>query len=365
MTYKKNFFDIHSQIKNYEKNILNSIKKKVRKTDFVMGKEVNILEAKLKKKINANYCIAVSNGTSALELSLQAIDIKDGDEVITTSFSWISSASCILSVGAKPVLVDINYSDYNINPDKIEKKITKRTKAIIVVNLFGKIANFKKILKIAKKKKIKVIEDAAQSLGGKYNKKSSGILGDIGCTSFFPTKPLGCFGDGGAIFTNNKKVYQKLKSLRLNGKSGNKFKFVGTNSRLDTIQASILLEKMKYFDLERSERLRLAKVYIDELSQVCKTPEYINDYSNIYSVFTILVENRKKLIEKFLKEKLPFAIYYKKSLHEEPVFRKYKFKNKDFKNSIKISKKAISLPIYPGLKKSLQYKIISAIKSKN
>ena len=140
---------------------------------------------------------------------------------------------------------------------------------------------------------------------------------------------------------------------------------MGTNSRLDTIQASILLEKMKYFDLERSERLRLAKVYIDELSQVCKTPEYINDYSNIYSVFTILVENRKKLIEKFLKEKLPFAIYYKKSLHEEPVFRKYKFKNKDFKNSIKISKKAISLPIYPGLKKSLQYKIISAIKSKN
>lgn len=364
---KKNlfFFNISDQIKNYRENIISKIKKNLAKTNFIMGQEVFDLEKKLSKKFNSKYCVSVSNGTSALELSLIALGIGKGDEVITTSYSWISSASCILSVKAKPILVDINSNDFNINADLIEKNITKKTKAIIIVNLFGKIADFKKIKKIAKKHKLKLIEDAAQSLGAKYNGKFSGNLADISCTSFFPTKTLGCFGDGGAIFTNKKSIYSKLKSLRLNGKDNNKFKFVGTNSRLDTLQATILLEKLKYFDHETLARIKIAKKYINELSRYCKTPLLNSDYSNVYSVFTIIVKNRKKLISEFNKKQLPYSIYYKRSLHKEPIFKKFNFNDKNFYNSIQSSKNSISLPIYPGLKKSLQNKIISIIKSQN
>ena len=364
---KKNsfFFNISDQIKNYRGNIFSRIKKNLVKTNFIMGQEVFDLEKKLSKKFNSKYCVSVSNGTSALELSLIALGVGKGDEVLTTSYSWISSASCILSVGAKPVLIDINSHDFNINADLIENKITKKTKAIIVVNLFGKVADLKKIKKIANKYNLKLIEDAAQSLGGKYNGKFSGLSADISCTSFFPTKTLGCFGDGGAIFTNNKIISSKLKSLRLNGKDNNKFKIVGTNSRLDTLQATVLLEKLKYFDHETSERKKIAKKYINELSRYCKTPKFNDDYSNVYSVFTIIVKNRKKLILEFNKNKLPYAIYYKRSLHKEPMFKKFKFEDKNFHNSIQSSKNSISLPIYPGLKKSLQNKIISLIKSQN
>jgi UDP-2-acetamido-2-deoxy-ribo-hexuluronate aminotransferase len=357
------FFNISDQIKNYKKNLFSKIKKNIDRTNFIMGQEVFDFEKKLSKKINSRYCVSVSNGTSALELSLIALGVGKGDDVITTSYSWISSASCILSVGAKPILIDINSNDFNINANLIEKKITKKTKAIIIVNLFGKVADFTKIKSVANRYKLKLIEDAAQSLGAKYNGKFSGTLADISCTSFFPTKTLGCFGDGGAIFTNNKVIFSKLKSLRLNGKDNNKFKFVGTNSRLDTLQATILLEKLKYFDHETLERRKIAKKYINELSRYCKTPILSNDYLNVYSVFTIIVKNRKKLISEFNKNQIPYAIYYKKSLHKEPIFKKFNFKDKDFYNSIQSSKNSISLPIYPGLKKSLQNKIISIIKS--
>ena len=246
--------------------------------------------------------VCVSSGTDALLLALMALDIKKGDEVITTPFTWGSNSEMIKFVGAKPIYVDVNPQTFNIDENKIKEKITKKTKAIMTVNLFGQCCDYNKIKKIIGKKKIYIIEDAAQSFGATYYKKKSCSLGDVSCTSFFPSKPLGCYGDGGACFTSNKYIYEKLKILRNHGqKEKNNHLILGHNARMDSIQAAVLIEKLKYFDNELKKRQKVALNYyrlLKKKKEILQLPQIKKFNTSVYAQFTLIVSNRNKIISK-------------------------------------------------------------------
>ena len=256
------FNPIFNPSKEINKKIIHNIKKIIKHGRFILGPEVAKLEDALKKFINSKYCICVSSGTDALLISLLSLGVKKDDEIIVPSFSWISTATMIKLIGAKAIFVDVNKDDCNINEELIEKKISKKTKAIICVSLFGNTPNIQKINKIAKKFKLPVIEDAAQSFGANFKNKKSGNLTTIGCTSFFPSKPLGSFGDAGAIFTNNKTLYKKMKSIRSHGQYKRNFHdILGINGRIDTLQCAVLIEKLKNFEKEIKLRKKIFKIY--------------------------------------------------------------------------------------------------------
>ena len=343
--------------KKLKNNILKKISFMMDKGSYIMGPNIKLLENKLSQYVKSKYCVSVSSGTDALLVSLMSLDLKKGDEVITTSFSYIATAEIILNIGCKPVFVDINRETSLIDLDDVQKKITNKTKAIIVVNLFGIAQSLEKILKAVRKKKIIIIEDAAQSFGTRINGKFSCNLGDIGCTSFFPTKALGGYGDSGAIFTNDKKIYQKCLLIRQHGqkKKYNSIR-LGLSARMDEIQAIILLEKLKIFDTELILRRKIASYYDNFFLNLKKNNNFIKiiDSDNhklirSYSYYSILVKNRKKIIN-FLKSKnIPINIYYPIPLHRQKVFNqkpKIKFLNAEF-----ISKNILSLPLHPYMKK--------------
>ena len=245
---KIDFVNLQQQYKAYSKDLDKRIYNVIKNSNFIMGKEVIDLEKKLENFTNTNYAITCSSGTDALILAMMAINIQPGDEIITTPFTWISTAETIAFLKAKPVFVDIELDTFNINTQLIEAAITKKTKAIMPVSLFGQPSDLKKIQFIANKHNLKVIIDGAQSFGSKYDNIMDSSLGNISITSFFPTKPLGCYGDGGAVFTNNKIYAERIKMLRIHGQNKpNKHKFIGIGGRLDTIQAAILLAKLPHF----------------------------------------------------------------------------------------------------------------------
>jgi UDP-2-acetamido-2-deoxy-ribo-hexuluronate aminotransferase len=357
-----NFYNLKNQDLKFRKQVIKKINSVIHKGNFIMGMEVSILENKLKKFIGSKYCISTSSGTDALLLALMAIDIKKDDEVITTPFTFVSTIEVIELLGAKTVFVDINPKTFNIDEDLIIKKITKKTKAIIPVSLFGQAPNFSKINSIAKKQKIIVIEDAAQSFGSKQKNKFSCNLSTIGCTSFFPTKPLGCYGDGGACFTNNKLIAKKISQLRIHGQI-KKYKYdkIGINARLDTIQASILLEKLKLFKSEIKLRNKVAKNYnflIYKYKKDISTPFIEKFNKSIFSQYSILLNKRVHTIKNFKKKKLPFAIYYSKPIYYFKPYKKYKTY---CPNCELVCKKIINLPMNPYLTISEQKKIIKNI----
>lgn len=291
-----------------------------------------------------------------------ALNIKSGDEVITTNYSWISTIEVIKLVNAKPILVDINNNDYNLDCTKIESKITKKTKAIIAVSLFGKVADFTYLKKLSQKYNIPIIEDGAQSFGAKFNNNFSCNLSLIGCTSFYPSKSLGAYGDAGAIFTNSKRIYQKIKQLRNHGqKIKNYHNYIGTSSRLDTLQASILLAKFEKFDNEIFNRIKVAKIYNKFFNdfgiKYLKAP---SNFTVTYSQYPILIKNRKLLIDLFKKEKIPYAIFYPKIFSDQKV---YNIKTNDsFPNAVFATKHNICLPISPYISSKDQMKIINIFK---
>lgn len=344
-----------------KKKILKNITKVLDNNNYILGKEVYSLEEKLKKFTGSKYCISVANGTDALLISLMSMGIKKNDEIITTPFSWISTSEVIKFLGAKPIYVDIG-DDFLINTNQILNKITKKTKVIMPVSLFGQMANLNSINKIAKNNNIFVIEDGAQSFGAKHHNKYSCSMTDVGCTSFFPTKPLGCFGDGGACFTNKKFLAEKIFSLRNHGKNHKKnFKHVGLNSRLDTIQAAILHAKLEYFKDEISNRQKIAKNYdklIKELDVDITTPIINKDNISVYAQYTIISNRRNKIANLFKEKKIPFAIYYDKLIPENIA---YKENYNNLKNANKLKKNVISLPLYPELKLNYQKNIVNII----
>ncbi len=361
------FVDLKRQYKLIKREIDVAIKRVLNNSNFILGKEVEDFEKKLAQFCGVKYAVGLNSGTDALSLSLKSLGIRKGDEVITTPFTFIATAEVIADLGAKPVFVDINPRTFNINSSKIEKAITRKTRAILPVHLFGQMADMSEIMKIAKKYKLYIIEDAAQAIGAEYKGKKAGSIGDLGCFSFFPAKNLGAYGDGGMVITNNKKLAEKIRLLRNHG-SSSKEKYLnlilGTSSRLDAFQAAILRVKLKYLPKWNKKRNEIAKHYNKLLKGVgdILTPFYLQNRTHIFHQYTIRTKKRTALRE-YLKEKgIPTMIYYPLSLYLQPAFKYLGYKIGDFPEVEKAAEEVLSLPIYPELSKSEQDYIIQRIK---
>jgi len=338
--------------KKINKEIYTSINDVIKKGQFILGKEVRYFEEKLASCLGSKYAIGVNTGTDALFYSLKALNIGIGDEVITTPFSFSSTSDAIVMTGAKPVFVDIEPKTFNIDILKIESAITQKTKAIIPVYLYGQSANLSLILKIAKKHNLKIIEDVAQALGSKYKNSFLGTFGNFGCLSFFPTKNLGAFGDGGAILTNSSTSANYLRLMRIHGakKMYYDYKFIGGSSRLHTLQAAVLQVKLRYLDWFIEQRRKIADIYYNNLqfSTFIKLPYQNPDSFHSFNYFTIRVKKKRDSLYKFLKKNnISVSIIYPKPIH---LFSSYKFLGYHkgiFPEAEKAAKQVLSLPTDP------------------
>jgi dTDP-4-amino-4,6-dideoxygalactose transaminase len=361
------FLDLNNQYKKIEKEINKAIGKVFKNGVFIGGEEVEQFEKEFAKFCNAKHAISVNSGTDALFLSLKALDIKEGDEVITTPFTFIATAETIINCKAKPVFVDIDLNTFNIDASKIEKAITKNTKAIMPVHLFGQMADMGEIVKIAKKYNLYIIEDAAQAVGAKNNNKMAGTMGNLGCFSFFPSKNLGGYGDGGMIVTNNGKLFEKLRLLRNHGSSP-KEKYlnliIGMNSRLDSLQAAILRVKLKYLLKWNKERKKRADYYNQSLKKIKKIilPKIEEENVHVFNQYTIKIKKREDFKKYLQKIGIPTNVYYPLPLHLQPALKYLGYKKGDFPVAEEISKEVISLPVYPELSKKDQDLVIKEIK---
>ena len=344
------FNDITDPFLDYNK-VKKNISKVVMKKNFILGKEVYELEKKLSKYVGSKFCVTTSSGTDALLIALMSLNLKKGSEVITPAFSYVSSAEVILRLGLKPIFVDIDQETALIDTNKIKNKITKKTSCIIVVSLFGQIPNVAELIKIKKQYNLPIIEDAAQSFGAKYKNKKSCNIFNIGCTSFFPTKLLGGFGDGGALFTNNKVLAKKFLQIRQHGqKKKYYFDRLGLNARLDTIQASILLEKINKFDERIKKRKILFNKYKKKLKKIKEIKLLIpkKNYSSCFPSLNIISYKRDKLKKYLFKNKIPTYIYYPLSLTDQKIFKVEKKPNSS-PISKRVANKILSLPFHLNL----------------
>lgn len=343
------FANLQYQYQLYKNEIDEAVQKVLDKSNYIMGEEVGQLEKSLQKFTGAKHAITCSSGTDALLLAMMVLDIKPGDEIITTPFTFIATAETIAFLGAIPVFVDIDEKTYNIDSSKIEAAITDKTKAIIPVSLYGQPADMERIQRIAKKNNLKVIVDGAQSFGATHNGKTDSNLGDISCTSFFPAKPLGCFGDGGAVFTNNEDLAVKMKSLRVHGQSRRyHHKYVGMGGRLDTVQSAVLNVKLKYYSKDLKLRQEVAEKYTNALVGKDLVLPYIKkSATSAWAQYSVRVKDRDSL-QASLKEKgIPTAVHYPIPLHLQECFIYLGYKEGDFLISEKVSKEIMSIPMNP------------------
>ena len=357
------FIDLKAQYKKFEPSIRERIDRVLEHGRFIMGPEVEELETALGEYVEAKHTITVASGTDSLEIALRALDIGPGDEVLTVPFTWISTAEVILQVGAKPVFVDIDPLDFNIAVDRIESAITPRTKALLPVSLFGQMPDYDAINAIAAKHGITVIEDAAQSFGAtRHGRKSCGVT-TIASTSFYPAKPLGCYGEGGALFTNDDDLALKMRAIRTHGGIRRHFHdLVGMNGRFDTLQAAIMLGKWPGFADEVVARERLGARYSEKLRDVCETPAIRDGNTHVYAQYTIRVPDRDTLGEKLKGKGIPTAVYYPKCLHEQPVFSHLGYSYGDFPAAEAASREVLSLPLNPYLTGSEQDFVIQGVR---
>lgn len=317
------FVDLAAQQASIKPELERRLAKVLAEGHYILGSEVKELEEKLAAYVGVKHCIACASGTDALLIALMALGVKGGDEVITTAFTYIATGEVIAQLGATPVFVDIDPVTYNIDPTKIEAAITEKTRAIIPVSLYGQCADYDTINEIAARHKLAVIEDGAQSFGATYKGKKSCGLTTIGCTSFFPTKPLGCYGDGGACFTDNDELAKAMDEIHRHGQDRRYHHIrMGLNSRLDTLQAAVLLAKLTKFDEEIKQRQEVGESYTKLLKDTpgVKTPQIATYNTGVYAQYTIEVENRDEL-QTYLKEKgIPTAVHYPIPLNHQPVF---------------------------------------------
>lgn len=360
---KINFVDLKRQYLSIKDDIDKSIFKVIEKTDFVLGEEVEKFEAKFARFCNTKYCVGVDSGTSALKLALIALGIKQGDEVITVPNTFIATVLAISDIGAKPVFVDINPDSYNIDVLKIEKIITKKTKAILPVHLYGQTANMDPIMDIAEKYNLKVVEDACQAHGALYKNKKAGSIGDVGCFSFYPGKNLGAYGDGGAITTNNKEVAEKIRMLR---NYGQKVKYhhllKGFNNRLDSIQAAVLNVKLKYLDKWNESRRKIALMYNKLLKGIAVTPKEMDYATHIYHLYVIRIKNRDRLRDYLKSKGISTIIHYPIPIHLQKAYFDLGYKEGSFLLTESYSKEILSLPMFPELNKEEIDFIVKCIK---
>ena len=347
---KIDFANLQLQYQTYKDKIDSNIQAILNKSNYILGEEVDILEKELQNFTGAKYAISCSSGTDALLLAMMAMDIQPDDEIITTPFTWISTAEMIALIKAKPVFVDIEPDTYNMDANLIEAAITKKTKAIMPVSLYGQPADMDAIQIIADKYNLKVIIDGAQSFGSTYNGKTDSNLGDISTTSFFPSKPLGCYGDGGAVLTNNEEYANKIKLLRVHGQNKRyHHKYIGIGGRLDTMQAAILLAKLPYLKKELKDRQKVADHYTSGLSKILQTPIIKPNRSSAWAQYTLRVKNRDILQQKLIESGIPTSVFYPTPLHFQECFRYLNYKQNDSPISEKASKEVVSIPMNPFL----------------
>ena len=348
------FFDTSPEYKILKENILERVSKVLNEGNFILGSEVLELERKLERYVGTKHVITCGNGTDALVLALKALGISAGDAVFCPTFTYFASAESIVNAGATPVFVDVDKGTFNICCNDLEKKIKEtikekkqHPKAIMPVDLFGLPANYPEIRSIAEKHDLKIIEDGAQGFGGEIGSQKACSFGDISTTSFFPTKPLGCYGDGGAVFTDSDEYAEIIRSLRSHGSGKDKYDNVriGMNSRLDTLQAAILLEKLKYFEIELNNKTMLASNYNDRFGDQYIVPYIPKHYKSSWAQYTLRVEDREKVVKKFISEGIPTMIYYKKCLHLQKAFSYLGYKYGDFPNSEELTKTVLSIPM--------------------
>lgn len=358
------FIDLKSQYEAHKDTINAAILNVLDSTQFIMGQEVKTLEEKLAHFCGTKHALACSSGTDALLLALMAYDIGPGDEVITSPFTFIATAEVIAFLRATPVFVDIDPVSYNMNPSLLEAAITPKTKAIMPVSLYGQCPDMDAINAIAQKHGIPVIEDGAQSFGATYKGKKSCALSTIGCTSFFPSKPLGCYGDGGAIFTDDDALAKKMRILLNHGQEERyKHEYVGINGRLDTIQAAVLNVKLDYFDAEITARERIGARYSALLQQSVITPVVGEGYSSVYAQYSVRVPNRERVAKTLNEAGIPTAIHYPIPLHLQPAFTYLGYKEGDFPVSETVAKEIMSLPMSPFLTHEQQDMVVNALKA--
>lgn len=358
------FIDLKTQYKNYKEEIDQAIHRVLDHGAYVMGPEIAQLETTLALYTGSKHCIAASSGTDTLLIALMALDIGPGDEVITVPFTWISTVEVIKLVGATPIMVDIDPDTYNINLEQVEAAITPRTKALMPVNLFGQMPDYTRINEIAEAHGIPVIEDAAQSFGATQNGIRSCGVTTIGSTSFFPAKPFGCYGDGGALFCNDDELADKMRAIRTHGgQKRHHHPYLGINGRLDTLQAAILLAKFPHFEKEVAARQRIGARYSEALKNCCTPPVVAPGNTHVYAQYTIRVADRDALASKLKAEGIPSAIYYPKCAHEQPVYADPAYRPFPLSESEKASKQVLSLPMHPFLSEASQDKVIEVIKS--
>lgn len=355
--------DLKVQYNSIKREIDLAIEKVVNSGVFILGPEVKTLEKEIAAYCQTKYAVGVASGTDALKLALVACGVGAGDEVITPPFTFIATADSICQIGAKPVFVDIDRATYNINTDLIEASITKRTKAIIPVHLYGQPADMDLIVALAKKHNLKVIEDCAQATGAEFNGKKVGSFGDAGCFSFFPSKNLGGFGDGGMVTTNDQGVAEKLSILRVHG-AKNKYNsdLIGFNSRLDEIQAAVLRVKHRYLEEWNNQRQKVADLYNQLLSaSKVETPFVDTRVKHVYNQYTIRCERRDELSQWLSDNDIGSAIYYPLPLHLQKAFEFLKYTQGDLPQAERVSAEVLSLPMYPELTKESVTKVASTI----
>jgi dTDP-4-amino-4,6-dideoxygalactose transaminase len=357
--------DLKLQYQSIKDEINDAISKVLNHCAFILGPEVKQLEEELARYCNTKHTVGVASGTDALLLSLRACGVGQGDEVIIPTFTFFATAGVISRLGAAPAFCDIDERTFNINPDLIEEKITSKTKAIMPVHLYGQVAEMGPITEIARKHSLPVIEDAAQAIGSRYHGRLAGTLGDMAGFSFFPSKSLGAYGDGGFIATNSDDMAETLRKLRVHGAKPKYFhSMVGYNSRLDTIQAAILLVKLKYLNDWHEKRREKARIYDQQLSGLSgvRTP-FVHDYNyHIYHQYTLIVENREKLKELLKEKEIGFATYYPAPLHLQECYKDLSYKKGDLPVAEELADKVISIPIFPELSEEQQSYVIDAIK---
>jgi UDP-2-acetamido-2-deoxy-ribo-hexuluronate aminotransferase len=369
------FIDLKKQYLQLKPSIQKRINDILNRASFVMGSEISELEEKLAAYVGTSFCLSCSSGTDALLLSLMAKNIGPGDAVFTSTFTFIATAEVISLLGATPVFVDIDSKTYNIDPVKLRQKIIKinngdkitgnfqkplSSKAVIPVDLFGLCADYSSISAVAKEFGLFVLEDAAQSFGATYKGKKACSFGDMAATSFFPAKPLGCYGDGGAVFCNNKEMLDMLKSLRIHGQGSDKYENVriGINGRMDTLQAAVLLAKMEIFDKELERRQEVAHRYSQALASSFTVPAIPAEYRSAWAQYSIQHQKRDEVMSKLKTAGIPSAIYYPKPLHLQKAFASLGYEKGQFPVAEDIAQKIFSLPMHPYLEEKDQAEII-------
>lgn len=365
------FIDLKSQYLDLKESIDARIHDVLNHGQYIMGPEVKELEEKLASYVGVKHAVSCANGTDALSLALMAMGVAKGDAVFVPTFTFFASAEAVALSGATPVFVDAHPDTFNMCPDDLEHRIKSVLdegelcpKVVMTVDLFGLPADYEKIQAVASKYKLLTLEDAAQGLGGNISGKRAGSFGDIATTSFFPAKPLGCYGDGGAIFTDDDGYAELIRSYRIHGKGEDKYDNVrvGVNSRLDTIQAAILLEKLNVFDDELSRRNDVSRIYSEHLAEkAIKSPFVPDGYYSSWAQYTIMADNRDELQRSLAKKGIPTAIYYKKCMHEQSAFSNLKVYGTQLSVAEELSRKALSLPMHPYLSECRAAEIVNEL----